>query len=646
MWFEAGSPAQGQLFILAKYAKKQYKSAIKFVVRNKDFIIKCNVAKSLRSKNPNEFWNEINKLKPKVNVNANVIDNVRGDQNIANKFGSLYCELYNEFESDKNLIKNKVNSKITDICLNNKCNYSHSIDNDLVKKCVKSMKSGKIDPIYNISSDCLKNGPDILYIILAQIFNLMISHGTSCHKFNSSIIVPIIKNKRKSSNISSNYRAISLSSIMCKLFESILSHKLDNEIVSNDYQCGYKANYSTTLCSFLVNQTIQYYSSNGSNAYTLFLDASKAFDRVKHDLLFQRLLDIGVCPLYVRIISIMYSFNNAKVKWKDSFSFSFNLTNGVKQGGNFSPKLFSIYLDPMLNEIQSSNVGCHIGDTPANAFAYADDIVLIAPTIASLNKLVRICELYSTHFSLKFNSDKSFIQVFNHRSNVNIDNIDVYFFNDKIDVLSEVNHLGFIYNSCSKSIYNFEGVIKNIKSRSNVIIKEFKSIDTQSKVNLFKSQCLSLYGCELWDLKDKNIGKLEVAWRQCCRAILGLPSRTRSYMLPALMKSPSILNIIHSRAFNFYIRGINHKNKTIEFFFKNCLFNYNGWIGKNVNHILRLYNLSYDVLFSKKRFKFKDEISDWRTKLILELIHNKDYLISGPLSNKEMNDILIYVATF
>ena len=52
---------------------------------------------------------------------------------------------------------NRINSKITDICLNNKCNNSHSIDHDLVKKCVMSMKSGKFNPIYNISIECSKN---------------------------------------------------------------------------------------------------------------------------------------------------------------------------------------------------------------------------------------------------------------------------------------------------------------------------------------------------------------------------------------------------------------------------------------------------------------------------------------------------------
>ena len=105
-----------------------------------------------------------------------------------------------------------------------------------------SNENGKFEPIYNICIERLNNSPDILYFTLAHVFNLMISHGSSSHQSNSSKTFSLIKNKSKSSYDSFSYRAISFSSIMFKLFESILSHKLDDEIVSNDYQCENKAN--------------------------------------------------------------------------------------------------------------------------------------------------------------------------------------------------------------------------------------------------------------------------------------------------------------------------------------------------------------------------------------------------------------------
>jgi Reverse transcriptase (RNA-dependent DNA polymerase) len=56
-------------------------------------------------------------------------------------------------------------------------------------------------------------------------------------------------------------------------------------------------------------------------------------------------------------------------------------TNGVKQGGVSSPILFCIYIDDMLVRLAGLGVGCYIGGTYVGALSYADDIVLIAPTV-------------------------------------------------------------------------------------------------------------------------------------------------------------------------------------------------------------------------------------------------------------------------
>ena len=65
--------------------------------------------------------------------------------------------------------------------------------------------------------------------------------------------------------------------------------KIEDKITTTSYQFAYKQGYSTSMCSFLVAETIQYYKSHGSDVYMLSLDASKAFDRVKYTKLFKLL---------------------------------------------------------------------------------------------------------------------------------------------------------------------------------------------------------------------------------------------------------------------------------------------------------------------------------------------------------------------
>ena len=67
--------------------------------------------------------------------------------------------------------------------------------------------------------------------------------------------------------------------------------------------------------------------------------------------------------------------------------------NGVKQGGIISPILFCVYSDDFLLLLAKSEVGCFIGYWFIGALAYADDIVLLAPTASAMRAMLHSCEL-------------------------------------------------------------------------------------------------------------------------------------------------------------------------------------------------------------------------------------------------------------
>ena len=66
----------------------------------------------------------------------------------------------------------------------------------------------------------------------------------------------------------------------------------------------------------MVNETIQYYIENGGQAvYLLLLDASKAFDKVSYEKLFELLLARNVCPKIVKLLYYMYTHQKCHVRW-------------------------------------------------------------------------------------------------------------------------------------------------------------------------------------------------------------------------------------------------------------------------------------------------------------------------------------------
>ena len=96
------------------------------------------------------------------------------------------------------------------------------------------------------------------------------------------VIIPFVKCKSGDLTDVNNYRAIAISTAISKLFESVLS----SFVVSSDdvdaYQFGFKSGHSTSLCTNVFKNTIDYYTGHGSHVFTCFIDFTKAFDRVNY----------------------------------------------------------------------------------------------------------------------------------------------------------------------------------------------------------------------------------------------------------------------------------------------------------------------------------------------------------------------------
>ena len=124
---------------------------------------------------------------------------------------------------------------------------------------------------------------------------------------------------------------------------NVMLDRLSEYLDTMGNQLGFKPKLGTDMCIYSLKEIIGRYSQLNGCVFSCFLDASKAFDRVKHSMLFTKLIRRGAPGYIVRLLMFWYAHQTMCVRWAGSVSSKFTVSNGVRQGGILSPFLFNVY---------------------------------------------------------------------------------------------------------------------------------------------------------------------------------------------------------------------------------------------------------------------------------------------------------------
>ena len=346
-------------------------------------------------------------------------------------------------------------------------------------------------------------------------------------------INPTIKDSNGNVTESNNYRPVMQSSVILKIIEKHILMILEEKITFNFRQFGFLKGCSTTDACLVVKEVVQPYMKKKGSAYSAFIDLSKAFDKVNHFKMGNILLQRAVPPDIVILIMSYLRNQSARVCWDNSKGSYYFINRGVRQGGILSPFLFKLYIDNVIDELSSKEIGCRLSFLRLNILAYADDIVLLSDSLDNLNFLYELLIRKFQDLELVVNRKKSKCMIF-CKSKCNEVN-EVILGGDRLEVVSKYKYLGHIITNDCTDNEDIKFRLREFYSKFNTVFRNFIKVDIQTFMFLFKSYCLPCYGLNIWNVveqKNKQIFKVfEGAFSNALKKMVGAPIFSSSHVV-------------------------------------------------------------------------------------------------------------------
>ena len=568
LWKREGRPRQGPIFEELCHVRATYKRALRSAQRAPKQQAWDRLHTTLASADTNTFWKTWRRLYNKNKSHLPpVLNGMSSKEGIANSFMSSF--------RNNSTPNNPVNVKKLEEKF--ECSYAEFTDEHNrhcdckptyistlnVIDALSAMRKGKCADEDEISIEHFHHSPLNMLVRLTNLFNSMLRHSFVPKQFQSGIMIPIVKDNHGNLADVNNYRGITISPIISKIFEHVLKAVFFDHLSTSQHQYGFKKNSSTAHALHCLRETVNFYINNGSRVYCSFLDASKAFDRLVHAGLFLKLIRRQIPLVFLEIIISWYSNLQCCVKWGDAFSEWFSITAGVRQGGILSPDFYSIYVDDLLFRLEKSGKGCRFHRAFAAALFYADDMAILAPSIKGLGLLLNICNDYCAEWDICLNEKKSRNLYFGKRTNIN----HTITLNGKaVEWANEWVYLGVTLRSGKKFDCSITERIKKFYRCTNSIFRiDGRSNDTVM-LRLIETHCVPLltYAIEVVTVLNRDERRqLRVAYNSVFRKIFHYRWSESVTALQGFLQRPTWEQLVEKRRSGFVNRLLTSNMDTL-----------------------------------------------------------------------------------
>ena len=527
-----------------KSSKKQFREAIRKAVDDYE----SSLAKKIETDidvDQKSISSILNRRKKK-STSCNALkrgDNVYTDQNTINEiwydhFQSVFCKSSYVHPERENEIQERVTS-IRNSILKEYHNDNTKVQLAVVTEICRCLKTNKASGHDDVAFEHIKYGGNLLIRHLCHLFNLCLQNAYTPTDWQKSIIVLLYKGDNKPRTDTNSYRGISIVPSITKIFEKVLDLLLTSlrSDFPNEQQVAYQKNLSSLNASLNLQEVTIHHVEKGGTINIILLDSTKAFDTVTHDGLRIKLYEYGSKGKIWLLLDNMYNNLTSAVLCNGSLTKWFKLNRGIRQGSALSAKLYMIFINDLINELQNSNKGAFIYEMNASSPVQADDISIIATNRESAQCLANICEQYSKDWSFSFSPSKSKFLQFGKKSSGS----EIRLGNEPILQVTSARHVGIELHTSLKTVERTLKACRKLRSAALSVIRigiHPSILNPIVRGKIIRQVCYpkALYGCELWGrLSNQETLMLERTHRYICKSIQGLPKLTRTDMCLSLI---------------------------------------------------------------------------------------------------------------
>ena len=454
----------------------------------------------LYKNNISRTWQVMKELINKKKQNATAPDyfeingrHITNKKEIANAFNNFYVNI------GPSISRSTPSSDVSPLAymgprLNNTIFINNATETE-VQRIIFSLK--KSSPGWDdLSANLLKQTYDCM-LIPTYVCNLSLEKGVFPRELKLAKVIPLYKGDSKT--VVSNYRPVSVLPVFSKIFEKLMFNRLLSFINKYDIlyklQFGFRPGHSTVMALITLVDKISAALEKGESVLGLFLDFSKAFDCINHNILFNKLEYYGVRGIALTWIKSYLSDRQQYVFYQGEQSQCQNIICGVPQGSILGPLLFLLYVNDIVNVSSVLFPILYADDT--NLFQTGRNLQHIADI---MNEEIKKLMVWLNVNQLKLNVKKTHFMIFcpNKRQ---ISNIKIFVGNENIMQVKHTKFLGVILDDRLAWDYHLNYIKNKIAKGIGIICQARKNLNESCLKTLYYSflypylcYCIEVWG--------------------------------------------------------------------------------------------------------------------------------------------------------